>query len=107
MCKYSCSRKYRLCLIGSVSGFLFQNAPLGEEGSSKHSRRWQKFFNMCCLLSYAVHRVTEDLIQNLEFSFINSGRPFENINSGIQLFGHFKIEFLTDILFYRLVKQEY
>lgn len=106
MCNYS-FRKYKVCLIVSVSVCLFQNAPLGEGGSSKHSRRRQKFFNMCCLLSCAVHRVTEDLIQNLEISFIDPSRPSENINFGIQLFGHFKIEFLTDILFCRLVKEKH
>lgn len=105
MCDYSCTRKYKICLTGSVSGCLFQNAPLGEEGSSKHPRRRQRFFNMCCLLSCAVHRVTEDLIQNLENSFIDPSRPSENINFGIKLFGWFKIEFLTDILFCRLEKE--
>lgn len=62
MCNYPWTRKYKICLTGSVSGCLFWNTPLGEEDSSKHLRRKQKFFNVCCLLSSAVHRVTEDLI---------------------------------------------
>lgn len=62
---------------------------------------------MCCLLSCTVHRVTEDLIQNLEIIYIDPSRPFENIHFGIQLFGCFKIEFLHVILFGRLVKEEY
>lgn len=107
MRKYSCTRKCKICLTGSVLGSLFQNAPLGEEGSSKHLKIRQKLFNTCCLLSYTVHRVTEDLIQNLKIGFINSSRPFDSVNFGRQLFGGFKIDFLSDILFFRLVKEEY
>lgn len=104
MCIYSYTRKYKICLTGSLSGCLFQNAPLGEAHSSKQSRRQQKFFKTCYLLSSTVHRATEDSVENLESRFIDFSRPFKNNNFGIQLFVHFKTEFLTDFLFCRLVK---
>lgn len=104
---YSCTRKHKIFFTDLVSSCLFQSPPLGEEANSKHSRRRKKKFYMFWLLNYAVHRVTENLVQNLQISFIHPWRPFESINVAIQISGHFKIEFLTGILFCRLVKEEY
>lgn len=102
MCHYSCTRKHKICLTDLVSSCSFQSPPLGED-SYKYARRRQKFFKY--VLSYIVHRVTEDLAQNLQISFTDPRRPFEDADVAIRIFGHFKIEFLTQTSFCRLVKR--